>query len=231
MSYSLVGTGAFATVYDAALTPAIPGGSAAGDLLLMHTGIQQGSVGSSPTISGWTLLSSQANQHVCCLYGRIAQGGDSSPSVDWGIAADVGAVIAAYSGGPASLTGIVAASVDFAGSNLTKGAFYSALTVPSPSCLVVAGAFTNCSTGTSGATWTSFGSFAIRTEAQLITAGGGFNAVMNDWIQTTATNVGSGAQETTIASSSAQNYATYVVALLPGTSGSGSILGVGGPWI
>lgn len=234
MPYSFINVGTFVTGFDATLTPSIPSGVSAGNLLLLHAGLMRGTPGAVPSVSGWTLLSPStysSSVMATVLYGRISTGSDTA-SITWDIENDSGAVIAAYSGNPASLTGIVNASNSYLAGNNNNGANFEALSIKTAGSLVVAGAFTNCTNSTSGATWNSFGSFAIRAQAQLLTTGGGFNAVYNDWIQTLATSVTEGEQTTTIASSSNQNYATYIVSLSPlGTSGSGSILGVGAPWI
>ena len=88
MAVTLVGTGAgTATANSVAtpttLTPALPGGTAAGDILLCYTACRS----STPTVatpSGWTSLANvAATNGRLALFGKVAAGGDAAPSVTW----------------------------------------------------------------------------------------------------------------------------------------------------
>jgi hypothetical protein len=213
MSYSLIATGTAVSGFNATLTPPMPAGFSAGNLLLLSTGSQIGSL-PSPTVAGWTILSPGVHSIQSPLYGKIAAGGDASPSVAWG-SQFAWAAVTAYSGNQASLTGIVHASVDI-GALSTNKINYPALTITQANCLVVCGGLRNKTSTSNGATAGTVGSFSIRNS--LFLTSGNIEGIFNDWIQTTATSVPAQSQTWSIADSTSQNFECYVIALLPASA-------------
>ena len=224
MSYALVGTGAATTGFNATLAPAIPSAAGAGNLLLLFTGSYQGSL-STPTVAGWTKLSPGVNANQVAIFGKIAVGGDATPSISWGNQFAF-AFVVAYSGNPASVSGIVHASSDRA-NDTTNSIGYAALTITQPGCLVLAAGSRDKTSASNGGSFLTYGSFAIRQSS--ISTNTSNAAVLNDLIQTTAANVAAGFQTFSIADGSAQQYESITLALLPAsafgvtlTAGSGT---------
>lgn len=63
------------------MTPAMPALNA-GELLLLETGVNSTSI-NPPSISGWTKLTNNTSILCGALYGKIAAGGDTSPTFQW----------------------------------------------------------------------------------------------------------------------------------------------------
>lgn len=210
MSYALVNTAAVTSGFNVTLAPAMPAGFAAGNLLLLQTQCYQGSL-ATPTVSGWTLLSPGVKAKQIALFGKIAVGADASPSITWGNQF-ASAWVTAYSGNQASLSGIVHASIDYLATNVSA-VTYLALPITQPNCLVIAGASRDKTANTDTGVWDAITNFSIRQSS--ILAGASIAAVMNDWIQTTATTAPQVIQYMTKSDLTAQQYESYVVALLP----------------
>lgn len=198
------------------LTPAIPGSPPVGSLLILQTGVQMGNT-SSPTITGWTNLSTvggeSSQETTQALYGRISTGSGDAPTVAWGYAAWQYAFINTYSGNPATLSGIISdtPSVNYQGV-LVAGVAYAAAAVSNPGCLVIAFGCKNTALS-SAPTWNAFGSFTKQNSAFVSTV---LSAVYNEWIQTTATSISAGNQlYSSSGDSSGQNNCGRIVALLP----------------
>lgn len=77
---TFVGAGAVATGNNATLAPALPGGRAVGDLILVNAVIHNSGVGSPNTPAGYTLLVNNSNQRI---FGKLDGGAESAPSVSY----------------------------------------------------------------------------------------------------------------------------------------------------
>jgi hypothetical protein len=96
MSFVNAGTAAHAS--NASVAPGVPASIAAGDVLLMLAAIRNSGAGAPATPAGWSKLVDAGNM---CLFGKIAGGSESSPTVTFtgGVAnADTSAQIAAFRG-------------------------------------------------------------------------------------------------------------------------------------
>ena len=209
MAYAHIADGTPTSGFNTAISPAMPTGYSAGNLLLLHTGVYQGA-GATPTVTGWTLLSPGTLANQVALFGRIATGSDTA-SISWGNQFAF-AMVSAYSGNPTTLTGIVHASVDYLHTSV-NAMQYQALTITQPGCLVLA-AFGRDKTATSnGVSIFSLSGFTLRNSITLTGTSimGGFN----DQIQTTATNLTASNQSFGVSEVSAVQYELYTVALLP----------------
>lgn len=74
--------------------------SPAGKLLLLHTGVNSGSI-APPAITGWTKLTTNGVSPLVegsALYGRIGQSGDTSPSFQWDASHQAYSRIVSFSG-------------------------------------------------------------------------------------------------------------------------------------
>jgi hypothetical protein len=211
--------GAFATGYNTTVTPAMPAGWAAGDVLILFAANDEAATTQSVT-SGWTLLSPNSGSKACNLWGRIAQMGDTSPGVTTSGPANQAAMIAAYTGGPTSISGIVNVSGDRANSS-TQQILCQLITPITPTvanCAVIA---VGCRVKTSAADGETVNALSgFTTVASSIGSGATVAAVYNDWIQTTPTAVGGHAQTTSVADTAGNTLASYI-AIIPGTGGGG----------
>jgi hypothetical protein len=83
--YAAAGTGALTATSGAALTPALPAGVAAGDLLIAHV-FYGGATAAPSTPAGWTLLdgprdlTTPGTNGRTWVFGKIAVGGDAAPA-------------------------------------------------------------------------------------------------------------------------------------------------------
>lgn len=230
--YTLVAAGAPSRQYNAAITPALPAGYAAGQLLILQSQTTLGSF-SAPAVAGWTLLASNASLGV---WGLIATGtGADAPSVNWGtINADASAWIIAYSGNPSTLGtvtanspgGIIhAVSAYPTPANNVSIINYEGLTITSPNCLVLlCGTRNNTSATQPPQTFNGIlnsGTFIPDQVYYGNTYSSDFNAITNRQIQTVATSIitgGSGAgayQGMTAQEPSSLDYSSISLALLP----------------
>lgn len=129
---SLVAAGAATTGNNVSLTPALPAGVAAGDLLLALVSIRNSGAGTVNTPAGWTKLVDAGN---FALLGRRYVAGDTAPTITFagGVAnADTLGQIAAFRNAellPASSNTQLNASA--------QNVAYPALNVPGPNHLVV----------------------------------------------------------------------------------------------
>lgn len=219
MAYAPINTATPSTGFNATLTPAMPSGFVAGNLLLLHTGEYQGS-DPTPSVVGWTLLSPGVLANQVALFGRIAMGGDASPAITWGNQYSF-AFVTAYSGNPSSLASIVHASADHLHSD-EQFILYPALTITAPNCLVIAAGSRDKTTVSDGGTFDTYGSFTIRNTSIMTNPNPTPAGVLNDWIQTTPTSISAGFQTFTIADSVNMQNEGYIVALYPAGTPSNS---------
>jgi hypothetical protein len=200
-----VGTAAAGT---GALSPGMPSGWQVGDLLLLWAESRDnGQTLVTPT--GWTLLSPSVHVGWTYLYGRIAVGGDTAPSIDYSATPHSRAQIAAFTGSVyTDLTTIVHASVDRTGSD--NGIPYSALSVSTDNCLVLALGSHNKTTTSDGAVANDLSGFT-RLDRQTDTGTG----LLSWWgyvQQTAATNI-SPVTQTLTGTAESLNSPSIVIAL------------------
>jgi hypothetical protein len=95
---TIIGTGTASHAVNASVSPGIPAGVVAGEVLLMLAAIRNSGTGTVDTVSGWTSLVNFGNMR---LFGKIAGASESAPTVTFtGGAAnqDTSAQIAALRG-------------------------------------------------------------------------------------------------------------------------------------
>jgi hypothetical protein len=220
MAYAPINVGPVASAYNAALSITMPTGFAAGNLLLLQSQIYQGSA-ATPTVSGWTRLSPGVNAKQIALWGKIAVGSDAAPSINWGSSVNVfsSAWVAAYSGNPSTLTGIVHASADELNNN-KQDIDYPALAITQPDCLVIAGGARDKTSATDSATFGTLGDFVIRQSSVLPASSGNLAAVMNELIQTSPTSLAAVYQSMSTEDATTQQFESFVIALLPAVTAS-----------
>lgn len=217
---------------EATLTPALPTGYTTGQLLLLHTCAQMGNPG-TPSVTGYTLISPGVHSQQNALFARIATNDSSDqPSFAWtNVSSYALAYLSAWDISPVSIGSLVQASIDFENNNLASGILYQGITVPANNLLILCGGAKN--TNLSSITWNAPSGFTIAQHGIQATD---VAIVMNYQLQTTATNVSTFGQTQTVNDSSNKNYQSFTLALQtsfspPGSSGSGSMLSVGGQWI
>jgi hypothetical protein len=190
------------------LTPAMPSFNA-GELLLIGTGVRaNGETLSAP--AGWTLLTPDSNAQNVKVFGRIAQPGDTAPTIDWSASSQAFAQIACFNGDvPSSLTGAVAFQVDQAGTDTALQ--YPRLTMGAAKTLVIA-------IGKKSKTATSDGTTAdpLTGFTQIGSSANSGNNVCSYWgyqIQDTCQNV-LAATQTFSGTAESAAYQTSLIALL-----------------
>lgn len=130
------GAGAFAVADNASVVPALPTTWAAGDMFLAVASIRNSGTGTVNTPAGWTSLLTSGN---LTLLGRVAQGGDTAPTVTFtgGVAgATTMAQCFAVRGlhpDTATVVANSAAQLNGSAQNIAR----PALTVPSDNCMVL----------------------------------------------------------------------------------------------
>jgi hypothetical protein len=220
MAWGYRSGGGFSTWFNTSGTPGAPAGFAAGDLLLLFCGEYLGT-DPAPSISGWTKLTPDTKpQHGAQLYGRIAVGSDSMPTFNYGNQFQFGQVFA-FTGAPASISGIVHASVDRTSNQTTSIVNPGALTISQNNCLIIFDGQRNKTSASDGTVYSLSGTqganFTIPTGGQFATNGNSQNsAAFSYWIQTGATSLDSTAILGGSASDgSGQTMNCNFVALLP----------------
>lgn len=142
MAWAYGTVGALATEDDATsgaggITPALPASLASGDIMFAHLAGRANVGAVWDGLTGWTELGSSAD-NTLKLMAKIAGGSESAPTFTTATAHPCAARIARFTGGPASLTSIVANSALYA----TGGTAYEdlatpALTVPQDNSLIM----------------------------------------------------------------------------------------------
>jgi hypothetical protein len=95
---SFVAAGTVSHAVNTSVSPGVPAGIAAGDVLVMLAAIRNSGAGAPATPSGWSKLVDAGNM---CLFGKVAGSSESAPTVTFtgGVAnADTSAQIAAFRG-------------------------------------------------------------------------------------------------------------------------------------
>jgi hypothetical protein len=218
MAYAFISQGLLTIADNVSMTPALPSGYVAGNLLILHAGEYLGT-DDPPDLTGqgYTLLSTAAEG--IGLYGCIAAGdaGDQ-PTFEFGGFWQY-AQLFAYSGNPNTLTGIVNAESQREGTD-DLGVYYSGATPTVNGCLGIAAGMRNKTTTVNGATFASMTNYTLRSGSPVASSSAECAPVYNDWIQTTATASPSMNQNLSIADS-AQPQRGNVIFLLPGSGGGG----------
>lgn len=135
MGYAFKSVAAASTGFTA-LTPAMPTFSA-GDLLLLCTAVRANAE-TLATPAGWVLVSKDSVAPNIKFFGRIAQAGDSAPSIDWSASSQAFAQIASFNGDVAP---DVAAAIAFQQeqSGTDSSLQYQRLTMGAAKTLILAG--------------------------------------------------------------------------------------------
>ena len=206
------------------ITPTLTGYSV-GDLLLVGTAEGPG----TDTIAdpaGWTRLSPNNRARQLVLFGKLAAStADTLPTVQWSSSTSNHAwiIAMAYSGAPATLTGIVDASGDNESTNTQNiGGVFGTVTPAQSNDLVIRIGVKNKTSASNGTTFTppaNFTSIAQQAPNSLAACG-----VWEEWIQTTATAVPSSASVGSLADATAQAFESVVVCLIGGAANSPSAL-------
>lgn len=180
---ALVSTGTAAHANNASVTPGLPAGHAAGDVLLLFAGIHNSGVGSPNTPSGYTLLIDMGNVR---LFGKTsAGGGEAAPTVTF-----AGGATGPTSAQMCALRDIVmgtpttSQTFDASSQNIS----YPALTVSTAGSLIIIAAWKR-SNWTAVATLPGYSEIGDPTTFQ----GGIGQGLVWDWVQqTTATSITAG---------------------------------------
>jgi len=172
------------------MTPAMPAFNA-GEILLLETGVNSTTLG-APTITGYTKISPNTNAPCSALYARIAQVGDTSPSVQWDASHQAYSRISSFGGDVyTDLATIVAVSSD-RGTNASGALAVQSTAAPSlANCMVIRGGHclkTSTNNGSAFKDWTTdSGIYTKVGSTQLVQSGTAIAAALWYWQQTNAT--------------------------------------------
>lgn len=191
MAWAFRNAGAVGTSFNAACTPGAPASIIANDLLIIGATELLGS-DARPTVSGWTDITLGTNWTTgAAVYAKIAAGGDTMPAIpSWGNQFQA-AVCLVYSGGPATLTGLVdTAHCSDRNYNSTNLCQFTGITAPTnANSLVLAISFKN-TLGNASPTLTETGGLIGFNRRFLYWPNAGRpTIVVDDSIQTTATTI------------------------------------------
>lgn len=194
------------------ITPALPAGWAVGDLLVMPAWARTNTETMTTPPTGWTDLATHVDVTWNFFYGRIAQSGDTAPSLTWSGTNDHRAQIAAFSGDvwQGGLASIVHAANDKYLPGAQNDILYDALTIALAECLCFATAVKNKTVTSDG---TTFNNLATWNQiAQETLAGSDMATWWGYKQQTTAANLPA-ATQTRTGTAEALQYGTMYLAL------------------
>ena len=135
-SYTAVGANAYVVnTGGTALSPTIHASCAAGNLMLLNTGARGGA--ETLTVTGWDEIASITTNGSLKLLGRIMQGGDGAPSVDWSGTTAAFAQIMCFSGDVYSPITTINAHTPTTNTGSSAGLSYPALTITTADTLVL----------------------------------------------------------------------------------------------
>jgi hypothetical protein len=199
----------------ASCVPALPANWAPGDLLvLVRSSAIDGNVDNCP--DGWTDLETEGDQLAVC--GKIAAMGETAPTAtnDGGANGAIAAQIAAYSGAPSTITGIL-----HAGASGTTGAGSQdiatvGLTITEDNTLVIAAGMKHgtCLSGGS-AVANGLSAFTERGDHQMDTAVSDYSFTWADLVQTTAANIAAASPGFNLVSTCTPASRSALVSLIP----------------
>lgn len=216
MAYAFRSVGTVVTGFNSTITPGAPAGFQAGDLLIYAAWEFVGSNGPPDlSASNFTLLSDGTSAVVkgCALYGKIAVGGDTIPGINYGNQR-TGALCAAYTGAPTTISSISNISPVTRASTATSSVFWNSATPTIGGCLLIALLCRN----QSGSSAVSFGGtqtpWTFRAGSTPAAASAPV-AYFGDWIQTNSASTGSGSITTSPADAGAQSVFSQIITLNP----------------
>lgn len=230
--YTFVADGGFTSkVVGGSMTPTMPSFSA-GNLLLLQTGVNSTTLG-TPTISGWTKLTTNGTAKCAGLYGRIAVGGDTAPTFQWDASHQAYSRIVSLSGDVyTDLTTIVSLESERA-TNTTGNIPVQSTVAPSQAnCLVIRGGHCNKTSTNNGSTfadWAADSGIYTKIGSEMVQSGSALAACLWYDFQSSATATSSDTAALTNAdtSNNAQGYTVFLQPLVAIRTPTRSLLGVG----
>lgn len=202
-----------------ALVPGLPLGWAAGNIFILVTSARNNTETMSSVTAGWTPLSANLNVTWNFIYGRIAVGGDTAPTVTYSGSGQHHAQIGCWTGPNVypDLTSIVSAVNDKYLPGSQVNILYDALLPLEANCLCLAFATKNKTSASDGSSVNDLAGF---TRVGSLTTNGSNLATWWGYVQQTiATNIPAATQTRTGAAESLQ-YGTMYIALKTAASAS-----------
>jgi len=231
--YTFGAAGAFTSALaGGSMSPAMPSFSA-GDLLLLHTGVNSISLG-TPTVTGWTKLTTNSTAPCDALYGRIAVGGDTSPSVQWDASHQAYSRIFSFSGDVYTDLATIVTLASERATNTTGKIAVASTAAPTPSnCLVIRAGHcikTATNNGSTFGDWlTDSGIYTKIGATQLVQSGTAVAAAAWYANQTSpaSTSSDNAALTNTDSSGNSQGFTVFLQPLVLNPARTRSLLGVG----
>lgn len=219
MAWGFGSLGALATEDDATsgaggITPALPASLASGDIMFAHLAGRANVGATWDALAGWSELGSSAD-NTLKLMARVAGGSESAPTFTTSTAHPCAARIARFTGGPASLASIVAASAQYtSGGTAYEDMATPALTVPQDNTLILY----------VGAAWNDVWVAGTQPNGATEISNDNFNTTADLWlawayaIQTAKADIASSKWDTTDTTPIRSN--SMVLSLIPAVAGS-----------
>jgi hypothetical protein len=162
VSYAWRSTGTMGSAFNANMTPGAPAGFVAGDLLVVRAFCIPGSVTIPDlTSQGFTKFSLNTVTSYAAIYAKIAVGGDTMPTFQYGTDWQ-GCFCDAYTGGPSTLTGIASQASVERSINTTANIQFNGYTAPPDAgCLILGVGCRNPGSAT-GVTYGSASPYSVR---------------------------------------------------------------------
>jgi hypothetical protein len=231
--YTFVADGGYTSkVAGGSMTPTMPSFSA-GNLLLLQTGVNSISLG-TPTVTGWTKLTTNSTVPCDAIYGLVAVGGDTAPTFQWDASHQSYSRIVSFSGDVYTDLSTIVVQASERATNTTGQIALNSTSAPSmTNCLVIRGGHcikTATNNGSSFNDWsTDSGIYTKIGNTQLVQTGTAVAAALWYRNQTSAAATSSDTALLTNVDSSgnSQGYALILQPLVLAQLRTRSLLGVG----
>jgi len=231
--YAFVADGGYTSkLAGGSMTPVMPSFSA-GNLLLLQTGANSITLG-PPTISGWTKLTTNTTVPCDAIYGLVAAGGETAPTLTWDASHQAYSRIVSFSGDVyTDLSTIVVQASERATTSTGKIAVNSTSAPSMANCLVIRGGHcikTATNNGASFNDWiTDSGIYTKIGSTQLVQSGTALAAALwyDNQAAATATSSDTAGLTNTDSSGNTQGYTLILQPLVLNQLRTRALLGVG----
>jgi len=231
--YTFVADGGYTSkLAGGSMTPAMPTFSA-GNLLLLQTGVNSISLG-TPTVSGWTKLTTNTTAPCDAIYALIAVGGDTAPTLQWDASHQAYSRIVSFSGDVYTDLSTIVVQASERATNTTGKIAVNSTSAPSmANCLVIRGGHcikTATNNGAAFGDWvTDSGIYTKIGSTQLVQSGTAVAAALwyDNQSSAAATSTDTAPLTNVDSSGNSQGYTLILQPLVLAQLRTRSLLGVG----
>jgi len=231
--YTFVADGGYTSkLAGGSMTPAMPSFSA-GNLLLLQTGVNSISLG-TPTVSGWTKLTTNTTAPCDAIYALVAAGGETSPTLQWDASHQAYSRIVSFSGDVYTDLSTIVVQASERATNTTGKIAVNSTSAPSmANCLVIRGGHCIKTATNNGATFgdwvTDSGIYTKIGSTQLVQSGTAVAAALwyDSQSSAAATSTDTAPLTNVDSSGNSQGYTLILQPLVLTQAHTRSLLGVG----